>query len=605
MMRSRRFRKIVLLFDIYAHTGGEPLGTWEERFREWNESDKLSGNLKQQLNEIQSNKVALEDAFYEELTFGTGGMRGILGPGTNRMNIYTVRRAVKGLAYYVEETCVNYKDRGVVIAYDSRHLSKEFALECAKVLGVHGIKAYIFDSIRPTPLLSYAVRYLGAVAGIMITASHNPPEYNGFKVYNESGSQVSLAEANEMIDHIQQVGDAFAVPVLNEEQLITENLLQWIENEVDHAYLEQLLKISKLDQDKIEQAKDVSIVFTPLHGTAQRLVPAGLKQLHFHQVAVVEEQMIPDPEFTTVESPNPEEHQAFKEAIKVGKEIDADVLLATDPDADRLGVAVKDGTGDYVVLTGNQLGALLLDYILKHTHENILPCARMIKTIVTSELGRKVADNYGVKTIDTLTGFKYIGAKINEFDATGESFVFGYEESYGYLINGFTRDKDAVQSAVMACEMAQYWKNKGYTLLDALYLLYERHGFYKEGLSSLTLEGKVGQQQIAEIVELFRTEQKTHIGSLATKYIEDYKDGERVYMNKGKQKESLSLPEENVVKYVLEDNSWICLRPSGTEPKLKWYYGTCGETEAIANEKLIALENAMHRLIVQPLELTK
>ena len=586
-------------------TGGEPLSTWEKRFQKWNETEHLSEQLKQQLMEIQSNKPALEDAFYEQLTFGTGGMRGLLGPGTNRMNIYTVRRAVKGLAYYIEKTSVNYKDRGVVVAYDSRHQSKEFALECAKVLGMHGIKTYIFDSIRPTPLLSYAVRYLGAVAGIMITASHNPPQYNGFKVYNESGSQVSLEEANEMIGFIEQVEDVFTIPVHDEERLIADNLLQWIENEIDSAYLEQLGKITKMDAEMIKQQKSLSIVFTPLHGTAQALVPAGLKQLNFNNIAVVEEQMIPDPEFTTVESPNPEEHQAFSEAIKVGNKVNADVLLATDPDADRLGVAVKDADGNYTVLTGNQLGALLLDYILKHTNENVLPCARMIKTIVTSELGRAVADYYGVETIDTLTGFKYIGAKINEFDATGESFVFGYEESYGYLISGFTRDKDAVQASVMSCEMAQYWKDQGYSLLDALHLLYEQHGFYKEGLSSLTLEGKEGQKQIALVVEEFRTTKKTSIGSLATKYIEDYKEGKRLYIGKNKKEESLSLPEENVVKYILEDNSWICLRPSGTEPKLKWYYGTCGESEVIAKEKLITLEEAMNEIIVQPLQLSK
>lgn len=585
--------------------GGKSLATWENQFQQWMEAEHLNRDLKQQLQAMQSNKQAIEDAFYDQLTFGTGGMRGILGPGTNRMNIYTVRKAVKGLADYIEKQCVNYQDRGVVIAYDSRYMSKEFALECAKVLGVYGINAYIFHSISPTPLLSFAVRYLGTVAGIMITASHNPPEYNGFKVYNENGSQVTLEEANNIIDRVNEVEDIFSIPIVEEKELVAENLLHWIEDEVDSAYLEQLAKITKMDNDQLLKEKDLNIVFTPLHGTAKKLVPEGLEQLNFPEIHLVDEQMVPDPEFSTVTSPNPEEHQAFTQAIKVGKEKDADVLLATDPDADRLGVAAKDKDGNYAVLTGNQLGALLLDYILKHTPENMYPSARMIKTIVTSELGKVIADDYGVKTINTLTGFKYIGKKINEFDSTGEAFIFGYEESYGYLISGFARDKDAVQAAVMTCEMAQYWKDRGYTLHEALYLLYERYGYYKEGLSSLTLEGKKGQEQIASIVESFRITDRSSLGLFNMNYKEDYMTSCRTYTQlDNKAKESLSLPKENVVKYVLEDGSWVCLRPSGTEPKLKWYYGTCGSSESDANDKLTALKEAMHEIIVQPLQLT-
>lgn len=582
--------------------GGKSLATWEERFYKWDKNEHLNSELKQQLQDLQSNQAALEDAFYEQLSFGTGGMRGILGPGTNRMNIYTVRQAVKGLAYYIENQSVNFKDRGVVIAYDSRHMSKEFALESAKVLGVHGIKTYIFEEISPTPLLSFAVRYLGTVAGIMITASHNPPEYNGFKVYNENGSQISIEEADEIIDRIGEVKDVFAIPIVEEQSLETEHLLQWITTEVDSAYLEQLAKITKMETKQMEQEKDLSIVFTPLHGTAQKLVPAGLKQLNFQKITVVEEQMIPDPEFSTVASPNPEEHQAFGQAMKLGEEVHADVLLATDPDADRLGVAAKDKTGNYVVLTGNQLGALLLDYILKHMHEDMYPSARMIKTIVTSDLGQTIADDYGIETINTLTGFKYIGEKINEFDATGEAFIFGYEESYGYLVNGFVRDKDAIQAAVMASEMAQYWKDRGYTLHDALHALYEQYGFYQEGLSSLTLEGKQGQEQIASIVETFRTTKRAHLGAFKIHYMEDYTTGKRTYVGADAKTETLSLPIENVVKYVLEDGSWVCLRPSGTEPKLKWYYGTRATSETEAKQKLVALKTIMHEIIVQPLQ---
>ncbi|MFD2130766.1 phospho-sugar mutase [Pseudogracilibacillus auburnensis] len=577
---------------------------WEDAFRKWVDAKNLDPILKQQLIEMKSNKNELQDAFYEQLTFGTGGMRGVLGPGINRMNIYTIRKAVKGLAFYLEENRVNYRDRGVVIAYDSRYMSKEFAIEAAKVLGVHGIKAYVFEEIKPTPLLSFAVRYLGTVAGIMITASHNPPEYNGFKVYNEEGSQISLDEANEIIHHIQQVEDELHIEVLTEKHLVENNLLEWMNGEVDHAYLEQLIKISKMDEQALLAEKELKIVLTPLHGTGLPLVRNGLKQLQFKHIHVVDEQAIPDPEFSTVQSPNPEEKQAFKEAIKLGDEIDADILLATDPDADRLGVAVKNNENKYVILTGNQLGSLMLDYLLMHTNKHVLKNARMIKTIVTTELGRSIANEYGVKTIDTLTGFKYIGEKINEFDATGETFIFGYEESYGYLISSFTRDKDAVQAAVMACEMAEFWKNKGMTLVDALEKLYKKHGYFKEGLDALTLNGLEGQEKIASIVNDFRHNEQQAYGNMKTIYVEDYLQSTRIYKNGQNKMEKVYLPKENVVKYILEDQCWICLRPSGTEPKVKWYYGAYGKTEKEVDERLSTLEKSLQEIIVQPLHLT-
>lgn len=584
--------------------GGNPLVNWEDAFRKWVDAKNLDPILKQQLIEMKSNKNELQDAFYEQLTFGTGGMRGVLGPGINRMNIYTIRKAVKGLAFYLEENRVNYRDRGVVIAYDSRYMSKEFAIEAAKVLGVHGIKAYVFEEIKPTPLLSFAVRYLGTVAGIMITASHNPPEYNGFKVYNEEGSQISLDEANEIIHHIQQVEDELHIEVLTEKHLVENNLLEWMNGEVDHAYLEQLIKISKMDEQALLAEKELKIVLTPLHGTGLPLVRNGLKQLQFKHIHVVDEQAIPDPEFSTVQSPNPEEKQAFKEAIKLGEEIDADILLATDPDADRLGVAVKNNENKYVILTGNQLGSLMLDYLLMHTNKHVLKNARMIKTIVTTELGRSIANEYGVKTIDTLTGFKYIGEKINEFDATGETFIFGYEESYGYLISSFTRDKDAVQAAVMACEMAEFWKNKGMTLVDALEKLYKKHGYFKEGLDALTLNGLEGQEKIASIVNDFRHNEQQAYGNMKTIYVEDYLQSTRIYKNGQNKMEKVYLPKENVVKYILEDQCWICLRPSGTEPKVKWYYGAYGKTEKEVDERLSTLEKSLQEIIVQPLHLT-
>ncbi len=577
---------------------------WKTMFQHWVQAENLDPLVNKQLIEIKDNHAEIENSFYEDLAFGTGGMRGVLGPGTNRMNIYTVRKAVQGLACYLKETRVNYKDRGVVIAYDSRHMSKEFAIEVAKVLGVHGIKAYVFESLRPTPLLSFAVRYLRTGAGIMITASHNPPQYNGFKVYNEEGSQITLEDANEITNHINKVKDPLTIKVLNEEELEKKNLLQWMNGEVDHAYLEQLIKITKMDEEKLKSTKDLTIVFTPLHGTALHLVTEGFKQLNFANVHIVEEQAVPDPEFSTVDSPNPEELQAFNQASKLGKKVDADILLATDPDADRLGVAVKDGLDNYVVLTGNQLGSLMLDYILKHTNKQVLKNARMIKTIVTTELGRAIADSYGVETIDTLTGFKYIGEKINEFDATGETFIFGFEESYGYLINPFARDKDAVQATMMACEMAAYWKAKGFTLLDALGILYKKHGYYKEGLGSLTLEGKAGQEKITALVASFRKHEREQIGGIPTKYIEDYLKQLRIYKKEKKLSETLDLPVENVVKYILEDNCWICIRPSGTEPKIKWYYGAYGSTEKEIEEKYQLLKQGLDEIIVQPVELT-
>lgn len=577
------------------------MSNWEKAYQRWAAKKDLNQELQEQLALLAEDEQELENAFYTPLTFGTGGMRGVLGPGINRMNIYTVQKAVKGLAQYLEENQVNYKDRGVVIAYDCRHMSQAFALECAKVLGCHGIKTYIFSELRPTPLLSFAVRYLGTVAGIMITASHNPASYNGFKVYNDSGSQILLEEANEITRHIEAVEDELDIPLMEESDLEANNLLQWVNGEVDHAYLEQLLSISRMNEKERLQEEDLQIVFTPLHGTAAELVPKGLAQLGFHQVHPVEAQLVADPNFSTVASPNPEEAQAFTEAIKLGTQVAADVLLATDPDADRLGVAVPNEAGKYTVLTGNQLGALLLDYILRRADSRLLTNARMIKSVVTTELGRAIADAYGVETIDVLTGFKYIGEKINAFDQSGENFVFGFEESYGYLISNFVRDKDAVQAAVMTCEMAAYWKKQGLSLLAALENLYETYGHYVEGMDSLTLEGRAGQEQMETIVQTFRKTEQKQLGGLATMCVEDYQTGKRTYPQLDNQVESLSLPQENMVKYKLEANCWVCLRPSGTEPKIKWYVGAYGANTEEANSRLHALKKELNQMIVQPI----
>jgi len=574
------------------------MSNWQNVYQKWNSFETLDPSLRSELDELQNDEKALEDAFYKELTFGTGGMRGVLGPGTNRMNIYTVRKAVNGLANYLLANRVNVKDRGVVVAYDSRYMSKEFAVEAAKVLGSYGIKAHVFTSLRPTPLLSFSVRYLGTAAGIMITASHNPPEYNGFKVYNEEGAQITPAEADEIIAEIGKTKDELSVPFLEKEEVEKQGLLNWIGEEIDNAYLQKLEQISKLDAATDNDRDDLRIVFTPLHGTAYNLVTKGLAQLDFLNVSVVEEQAKPDPEFSTVESPNPEEHQAFSMAIDLGKKVDADILLGTDPDADRLGVAVRNEQGDYQVLTGNQLGALLLDYILSHTNEIILPNARMIKTVVTTELGRAVADSYSVKTIDTLTGFKYIGEKIGQFDATGETFIFGFEESYGYLISSFARDKDAVQAAVMATEMAYYWKKQDKTLLDALEDLYEKHGYYLEGMSSLTLKGKEGSEQIKKIMEEIRKSPLKEIAGIKVEVSEDYLASERTLQATGK-KEIIELPKENMLKFILEKGAWVCLRPSGTEPKIKCYYGVSGNSKEESRDQIQSLKETMENVMNQ------
>ncbi|MBC5635576.1 phospho-sugar mutase [Ornithinibacillus sp. BX22] len=569
---------------------------WKSVYEKWNAFQSLDSQLKKELDDLQTNQEKLEDAFYKELTFGTGGIRGVLGVGTNRMNIYTIRKAVHGLAEYLLNNVVNVKDRGVVVAYDSRYMSREFAIETAKTLGVFGIRTYVFKTIRPTPLLSFAVRFLGTAAGVMITASHNPPEYNGFKVYNEDGGQMVPNEANKIIEAIQQIENELEIPVVEQEVLEQQELLIWIDEEVDNAYLQQLKQITKLPVEEVKQEKDLNIVFTPLHGTAYSLVTKGLEQLAFTNVSVVEEQAKPDPEFSTVASPNPEEHQAFSMAIELGKKVDADILLGTDPDADRLGVAVKNEIGDYTVLTGNQLGALLVDYILSHTNKVLLSNYRLLKTIVTSELGQAVAKSYGVKTINTLTGFKYISEKIHQFDSTGEAFAFGYEESYGYLISSFTRDKDAVQAAVMASEMAYYWKQQGKSLLDALDGLYEKHGYYREGMSSLTLEGMAGTEKIALIMNTIRENSFKEIAGYRVEQVEDYLVSERYITSTG-EIETIELPQENVLKFILQNNNWVCLRPSGTEPKIKCYFGTCGASLSESEETLGVFKERINQVI--------
>lgn len=560
---------------------------YKEIVEKWTSFAGLEANLKTQLTELQTSDKLLEDSFYKHLEFGTGGMRGELGPGINRMNIYTVRKAAEGLGKYIVEQGEEAMKRGVAVAYDSRHQSPEFALEVAKVVGKLGVKSYVFEELRPTPALSFAVRYLNTFAGVVITASHNPPEYNGFKAYGEDGGQLPPEAADIIIKYVNEVEDELTIEVLEEKELLEKGLLTYIGAEVDAAYVEQLKTIQL---NRLPEAKDLKIVYTPLHGTGNKPVRAGLEAFGFENVTVVKEQELPDANFSTVKSPNPEEHAAFEIAIRYGKEIDADVLLATDPDADRLGVAVKDTSGEYTVLTGNQLGALMLEYLLSEKKaKGMLPeNGVVIKTIVTSEIGRTIAKSYGIPTIDTLTGFKFIGEKIKEFEQTHEhTFLFGYEESYGYLIGDFVRDKDAVQSAIFAAEVAAYYKAKGLTLYEGLLEIFKKYGFYQEGLESLTLKGKDGAEQIAYIMDTFRKAPIKEVKGVNVVAVEDYLTSQR---SEGLTETLIDLPKSNVIKYYLEEGSWFCLRPSGTEPKAKFYFSVNSSSLEESTSKLEALK---------------
>ena len=569
--------------------------SWKLVAERWLNFSGLDQELKEQLDRVKHDGTKLEELFGKNLEFGTAGMRGEIGPGTNRMNIYTVRKASEGLARYLLSEDEKNAQRGVVIAYDSRHMSPEFALEVAKTIGKHGIKSYLFKELRPTPELSFAVRYLKAAAGVMITASHNPPEYNGYKVYGDDGAQLTPKPAAKLTSFVNDVQDELTVEVVEETELLEKGLLQYVGEEIDQAYLDQLATI-QLNKSIVEKmAKELRIVFTPLHGTASSLVKKGLKRFGFENVTFVKEQELPDPDFSTVKSPNPEDPEAFELAIQYGKKVDADILLGTDPDSDRLGIVVKNDQGEYVPLTGNQIGAILLHYILSQKKEQgILPeNGIMIKTIVTSELGRAIAQDFGVATLDTLTGFKFIGEKIREFERSGQyTFQFGYEESYGCLIGDFVRDKDAVQATLLAAEVAAYYKAQGKTLLDGLREIFEKYGFYRESLQSLTLKGLEGAEKIAQIMDSFRKHPPVELAGVKVIAVEDYLTSVKKELTTGKL-DPIKLPKSNVLKYFLEDGSWFCVRPSGTEPKCKFYFAVKGASQEESETLLRNLEDAV------------
>jgi len=565
---------------------------WKKQYDRWKSKDGLNEELNEDLIQLEVDEKFLEDSFYKNLEFGTGGMRGEIGPGTNRMNIYTIRKASQGLAEFIKQAGEKAMTKGVVIAHDNRRMSKEFALEAACTFGANGIKTYLFKELRPTPELSFAVRKLETYSGVMITASHNPPEYNGYKVYGDDGAQLVPADADRLIKMVDAVEDELEVLTENASKLEREGLLEWVLEDIDKAYEKELASVC-LDHQLIrEVGNDLSIVFSPLHGAATVPMMRGFEQNGFSNVHIVKEQAEPDTEFSTVRSPNPEEHDAFELAIKLGEKTNADVLIATDPDGDRVGLASKNYDNKYQVLSGNQTGALMLDYLLKKKKEKseIPDNGVVIKTIVTSELGRTIASAYGVKTIDVLTGFKFIGEKIRQFETSNEyHFMFGYEESFGYLIKPFARDKDAIQAGLLAAEMCTYYKKQGMSLHEGLANIYETYGHYYEDLASFVFKGKSGAEKIQRIMSVFR--EKISTGKLEedVQFVEDYYTGERHVISE-KKVEKIDLPRSNVLKMILSDGSWYCLRPSGTEPKIKCYIGVKESSSNRANERLAEIK---------------
>ena len=558
--------------------------SWKDVVIKWEKFEGLEDYLKTQLENFSEEEK--EEAFYAPLEFGTAGMRGIVGPGINRMNIYTVRQATEGLARLIETYGEEAKKRGVAIAHDSRHFSPEFALESAKVLVKHGIKAYVFEELRPTPELSYAVRHLHTFAGIMITASHNPAAYNGYKVYGEDGGQMPPKDADALTEYVRQVENPLAVDVVTKEELEQSALFEWIGEAVDAAYLEEIKSVS-VNPSLLSDTKDLSVVYTPLHGTGLMLTKRALDQAGFTGLQIVSEQAVPDGDFTTVKSPNPEEAGAFEYAIRLGEETKADVLLATDPDADRMGAAVRQPDGTYQVITGNQIAAILLDYLLfAHQKAGTLPTnAAAVKSIVSSELPTVIAEHYGAKMVNVLTGFKFIAEQIKNYEETNaHTFMFGFEESYGYLVQPFVRDKDAIQAVLLLTEVAAHFKSEGKTLYDGLQALYEKYGYFLEKTISVTVQGLEGPAKIKALLDGLRKEVPSNFGGIKVALAQDFSVNQQVDAQ-GVVSE-IGLPTSNVLKYILEDGSWIAVRPSGTEPKIKFYMGVKAATQEEAEEKL-------------------
>ena len=566
--------------------------SYMEQFNFWVEDSYFDEETKKELLAIKDDEKEIEDRFYKELEFGTGGLRGVIGAGTNRMNIYTVRKATQGLANYILKQ--GGAEKGIAIAYDSRRMSPEFADEAALCMAANGIKAYVFDALRPTPELSFAIRKLGCISGIVVTASHNPPEYNGYKVYWEDGAQVTAPKDKEIITEVKNVTDYHTVKTMDKEEAMKAGLYNVIGKEIDDAYMVELKK-QIIHPEVIEEvANDIKIVYSPFNGTGNVPVRRILAELGFKNVYVVKEQEMPDPNFTTLAYPNPEDPEAFTLALKLAKEVDADVVLATDPDADRLGIYAKDTkTGEYVPFTGNMSGMLIAEYIMRERcATNTMPeNPALVKTIVTTNLADQMTKEYDVKLIEVLTGFKFIGEQIKLFEQTGSNnYVFGLEESYGCLAGTHARDKDAVVAVMCLCEVAAWCKKQGITLWDQMINLYEKYGYFKEDQYAITLKGIEGSKQIEEMMNKLRSNPPKQFGDLKVVEFRDYKSGKTINNETGLEGET-GLPESNVLYFDLTNDSWCCARPSGTEPKIKFYMGVKGENLDDAAAKVEKLTN--------------
>lgn len=567
---------------------------YREVYEQWLANPYFDDATKEELKNIAEEENEIKERFYMDLEFGTAGLRGIIGAGTNRMNIYVVRRATQGLANYIAK--VGKQSQGVAIAYDSRHMSPEFAQEAALCLAANGIKAYIFESLRPTPELSFAVRHLGCVAGINITASHNPPEYNGYKVYWEDGAQITPPHDTGIMGEVKAISDWNTVKTMDKAQAEKAGLYEVIGQKIDDAYMEELKK-QVIHQDAIEaEGKNLKIVYTPLHGTGNIPARRILKELGFENVYVVKEQELPDGAFPTVSYPNPEAAEAFELGLKLAKEVDADLVLATDPDADRLGVRVKDKNGEYHDLTGNMSGCLLANYEIgqrRAVNGSLPEDGALIKTIVTSNLADAIAKGYGVDLIEVLTGFKFIGQQILGFENSGKgTYLFGFEESYGCLIGTYARDKDAIVATMALCEAAAYYKTQGKTLWDAMIEMYDQYGYYKDNIKSITLKGIEGLQKIQEIMDTLRKNPPAEFAGHKVVSARDYKKDTITDLATGEVKPT-GLPNSNVLYYDLTDDAWVCVRPSGTEPKVKFYYGVKGTSLEDADEKSAVMGKAV------------
>ncbi|NQH96126.1 phospho-sugar mutase [Streptococcus suis] len=570
--------------------------SYQETYQTWLDVADLPDYLRQDL--LAMDEKTKEDAFYTNLEFGTAGMRGYIGAGTNRINIYVVRQATEGLAKLVESKGEEAKKRGVAIAYDTRHFSPEFAFESAQVLAAHGIKSYVFESLRPTPELSFAVRHYNAVAGIMVTASHNPKEFNGYKVYGEDGGQMPPADASALTDYIRAIDNPFAVELAGLEESKANGLITVLGEETDRLYLDELKSIN-INKDLIaEHGKDMKIVYTPLHGTGEMLARRALAEAGFESVVVVESQATADPDFSTVASPNPESQAAFALAEELGREVGADVLLATDPDADRVGVEVRQADGSYWNLSGNQIGAIIAKYVLEaHKQAGTLPAnAALAKSIVSTELVTKIAESYGATMFNVLTGFKFIAEKIQEFEEKhNHTYMFGFEESFGYLIKPFVRDKDAIQAVLMVAEIAAYYRSRGMTLADGIDEIFKEYGYFAEKTISITLSGKDGAEQIKAIMAKFREHAPEQFNKTDIALFEDFALQKAVALD-GTTTE-LTTPPSDVLKYTLTDDSWFAVRPSGTEPKIKFYIATVGATLDEAEEKIANIEKEITEFV--------